>query len=125
MIGHPQRRLDVRFQRGFGNTGRLEIADVPELAVESGRIDQCAGVLCAAPVGHRQSHHRATPIGVQQCGVPGDDAAPVLADQGEIVVAECVRAADRTDREMKIVVVLERCRRVVTDITARSGTATL
>ena len=82
------REVEIAFELGFGHARFLEIADVPEAIVEARRMH---GAPFRSPEGHRESHHCAAGVGVQQRGIPGDEVAPVVADEIELLVAERAR----------------------------------
>ena len=88
-----QRQINVAFELGFGNAGFLKILPI-EIGdtVVAQRIERPA----AAPERRRntQARNGRENIRPEQRRVPGDRAAPVMADDGGALFAECRHQRD-------------------------------
>ena len=75
----------VALKFGFCDSRLLKIANIPEAVVHAWRIYY---LWRNTPEGHREPHHRAASIRMQQRSVPGDNATPVMTNHGELVVPQ-------------------------------------
>ena len=124
VVQHANRLAHVGVQFGLGDTGLLEVDGVDEVVAEILLARQGAD---GRPNSgrHAQREHRVDPLRIQRGHVPADDGAPVVSDQRERLMSQCVGDADRICRQRDRVVRLRICRFVAAAVASLIGNGNL